>query len=432
MALGNGLEVELAVAKGDAFLYKVRFRPSSILTAGTNPMTAVTLGGEGVPDFLEFLNITTDGVLLRFTPDVRVEVLSGAQVLSTEALLDDGFAKSVGDAFGVDLAVGSKAVIRLGGHKLMIKVDIPASDDVLMVQAEDEDEASCGRCGTRLRLVLAGGGALTPCAACGALNRVTLASTKQQQLEDQATRVAMPSSPAAAPPEHEAERSSNLADNVDPGSSTGRAIADLPTFDAISVLKDGGAGADEKTREALDQLGLGDARSGGGGVANLASPDAVDPGSSTGRAASDLPTFDAIAVLKEDAPEPQTPATVNLADPNAGAAAEPDPDNERPVDGGDAPTEKGVDSPPAEKEMSVSTTPPNQEPSADQPTGDQPTGDQPPSTGQWEETLTIQAVKPKKSSMLIPIVVIALALLGIVGLALTVIVVKFVLPGMLG
>ena len=427
MALGNGLEVELAVAKGDAFLYKVRFRPSSILTVGTNPMTAVTLEGEGVPDFLEFLNITTDGVLLRFTPEVRVEVLSGAQVLTTESLLDDGFAKRVGDAFGVDLAVGSKAVIRLGGHKLMIKVDIPASDDVMVVQAEGEDEASCGRCGTRLRLVLAGGGALTPCAACGALNRVTLTSTKQQQLEDQATRVAMPSSPVPDPPEQGTEKPSGLADNIDPGSSTGRAIADLPTFDAISVLKDGAAGADEATREALDQLGLGGAKSAGGGVANLASPDAVDPGSTTGRAASDLPTFDAIAVLKEDAPEQLAPSTVNLANPDAGAADQEKNGDERPVDGDDAPIEKGVETPPEEKEMSVSTTPTNQEPSADPPIGDQP-----PSTGQWEETLTIQAVKPKKSSMLIPIIVITLALLGILGLALTVIVVKFVLPGMLG
>jgi len=432
MALGNGLEVELAVAKGDAFLYKVRFRPSSILTVGTNPMTAVTLEGDDVPDFLEFLNITTDGVLLRFTPDVRVEVLSGAQVLTTQTLLDDGFAKRVGDAFGVDLSVGSKAVLRLGGHKLMIKVDVQSSDDVLMVQAEDEDEASCGRCGTRLRLVLAGGGALTPCAACGVLNRVTLASTKQQQLEDQATRVAMPSSGAPAPADDKAEAPPNLVDKIDPGSSTGRAVADLPTFDAISVLKDGAADADEATREALGQLGLGDKKAGGGGVANLASPDAVDPGSSTGRAASDLPTFDAIAVLKEDAPEPKAPSMVNLADPDAAGDAPDVSDEEPPAEGEDAPTENGVEAPPEEKEVSVSTTPPNQEPSAEQPPASQPTGDQPPSTGQWEETLTIQAVKPKKSSMLIPIIVIVLALLGILGLALTVIVVKFVLPGMLG
>jgi len=457
MALVNGLEVELAVAKGEAFLYKVRFRPSSILTVGTNPMTAVTLDGEGVPDFLEFLNITTDGVLLRFTPDVRVEVLSGAQVLTTQALIDDGFAKRVGDAFGVDLAVGSKAVLRLGGHKLMIKVDIPTSDDVLMVQATSEDDATCGRCGTRLRLVLAGGGALTPCAACGALNRVTLASTKQQQLEDQATRVAIPTTPVADQPQDEPETASNLAENIDPGSSTGRAVGDLPTFDAISVLKDGGAGTDEATREALSQLGLGDSKSGGGGVANLASPDSVDPGSSTGRAASDLPTFDAIAVLKDDSPPQKAPSTVNLADPGAGSApaevdeepaagsppaeadeepaaeSTPSETNEEPsAESKEAPTEEAAEGRPAEKEVAVSTTPANQEPSADEPTANQATGDHPSSTGQWEETLTIQAVKPKKSSMLIPIVVIALALLGIVGLALTVVVVKFVLPGLLG
>ena len=69
------------------------------------------------------------------------------------------------------------------------------------------------------------------------------------------------------------------------------------------------------------------------------------------------------------------------------------------------------------------TETPNQEPSAEQPAGDDLT----PSSGQWEETLTIQAVKPKKTSMLLPIVVIAMAGLGILGLAILVVVVKFVL-----
>jgi len=416
MAMGNGVEVELGVARDDAFLYKVRFRPSSILTVGTNPMTTITLEGDTIPDFLEFLNITSDGVLLRFTPEIRVEVLSGSEVLSTEALLDGGYAKRVGDAHGVELDVGSKAVIRLGGFKMMVKVDIPSGGDILVVNAESENKATCGRCGTRLRLVLAGGGALTPCAACGALNRVTLASTKQQQLEEQATRVAMPSTAAPEADEPSEPSSPNLADVVDPGSSTGRAIADLPTFDAISVLKDGGAGADDATREALEELGLGgESRSAAGGVANLASPDDVDPGSSTGRAASDLPTFDAIAVLKEEPPERPKGGPVNLAAPTPPDAVSKEPS------GGPAKA--------PEKEVPVSSTPPNEEPSAGQPQTDEAN---PATSGQWEETLTIQAVKPKSASMLIPVLVIAAALLGILGLALTVIIVQFVLPSLTG
>ncbi len=414
MALGNGVEVELAVAKGEAYLYKVRFRPSSILTVGTNPMTAITLDGDGVPAFLEFLNITSEGVLLRFTPDIRVEVLSGNEVLATQALISGGYANRAGDAYGVELETGSKAVVRLGGHKLMIKVDVPTGQDVLMVNAASAGEAACGRCGTRLRLVLAGGGALTPCAACGALNRVTLASTKQQQLEEQATRVAIPSG-AADDLEAADDSQPNLADVVDPGSSTGRAIADLPTFDAISVLKDSD-GADDPTREALEELGLGGGVKKSPAMANLASPDQVDPGSSTGRAASDLPTFDAIAVLEEGAPPPEKPATVNLAagEPDAKPAAAPPPA---------AISIPASDPSPAKtpKEVSVSSTPPNQEPSAGQ------NDEYAPSTGQWEETLTIQAVKPKARSMILPIVVIILAMLGIVGLVAAVVVVKFVL-----
>ena len=414
MALGTGVEVELAVAKGEAYLYKVRFRPSSILTVGTNPMTAITLDGDGVPAFLEFLNITSDGVLLRFTPDIRVEVLSGNEVLATQALISGGFANRAGDAYGVELESGSKAVIRLGGHKLMIKVDVPTGQDVLMVNASSVNEAACGRCGTRLRLVLAGGGALTPCAACGALNRVTLASTKQQQLEEQATRVAIPSGTAGGTEANE-DAQSNLADVVDPGSSTGRAIADLPTFDAISVLKDSGEGADDATREALEELGLGGGSRRSPAMANLASPDQVDPGSSTGRAASDLPTFDAIAVLEQDAPPPAKPATVNLAagKPDAKPAAAPPPVAISIPASDPAPVQS--------KEVSVSSTPPNQGPSAGQ------NDEYAPSTGQWEETLTIQAVKPKARSMILPLVVIILALLGIVGLVAAVVVVKFII-----
>lgn len=414
MTLGSGVEVELAVAKGEAYLYKVRFRPSSILTVGTNPMTAITLDGDGVPAFLEFLNITSEGVLLRFTPDIRVEVLSGNEVLTTQGLISGGYANRAGDAYGVELDSGSKAVVRLGGHKLMIKVDVPSGQDVLMVNAPSENEAACGRCGTRLRLVLAGGGALTPCAACGALNRVTLASTKQQQLEDQATRVAIPSG-VATDSEEDEDSQPNLADRVDPGSSTGRAIADLPTFDAISVLKDGGEEIDDASREALEELGLGRGSKRSPAMANLASPDQVDPGSSTGRAASDLPTFDAIAVLEEDAPPAPKPATVNLAagKPDAKPAPAPPPVAVSIPASDPAPKKP--------KEVSVSSTPPNQEPSAGH------NEEYSPSTGQWEETLTIQAVKPKGHSMILPIAVIVLALLGIVGLVAAVVVVKFIL-----
>jgi hypothetical protein len=413
MALGSGVEVELAVAKGEAYLYKVRFRPSSILTVGTNPMTAITLDGDGVPAFLEFLNITSEGVLLRFTPDIRVEVLSGSEVLATQGLISGGYANRAGDAYGVELESGSKAVVRLGGHKLMIKVDVPTDQEVLMVNAPSEGEAACGRCGTRLRLVLAGGGALTPCAACGALNRVTLASTKQQQLEEQATRVAIPSG-AVKGMEAAEDSQPNIADRVDPGSSTGRAIADLPTFDAISVLKDDGEGTDDATREALEELGLGGGSKPSPAMANLASPDQVDPGSSTGRAASDLPTFDAIAVLEEDAPPAPKPATVNLAAGKPDAKPKAPPPVAVSIPASDPAPKKP-------KEVSVSSTPPNQEPSAGQ------NEEYSPSTGQWEETLTIQAVKPKGHSMILPVAVIVLALLGIVGLVAAVVVVKFIL-----
>lgn len=446
MTAGTGVEVELAIARGETYMHKVRFRPSNILTVGTNPMTGIRLEGDGIPDFLEFLNISTEDVLLRFTPDIQVEVLSGSQVLATRALIDGGYARPSGDAFGVILENGGKAVIRLGPYKLMIRVETPSDGEVISVNADDPSDACCARCGTKLRLVLAGSGALTPCAACGALNRVSVTSTRQQQMEDQATRLAMPAgvetdpdsdapSPNLAPAS--ADAAAGVAGPIDPGSSTGRGVDELPTFDAISVLRsddvEGGAA------DALRELGIGggaDAgpanlaspdkapRTGPSPASDLASPDDVDPGSSTGRAASDLPTFDAIAVLKEYSPAPK-PAVVNLAGDGGGEPeateppAEAEPATTPPVDEEPQAAEPPPPPPmepaePSPKEVSVNQTPPPTDPT-------EASEEFNPTTGQWEETLTIQAVRPKPRSMLPWIIVIAIAFLGIIGLGVAVV-----------
>jgi len=462
VTVGNGVEVELAVARGDTYLHKARFRPSAILTVGSNPMTTVTLDGSDIPDFLEFLNVTPEGAVLRFAQDTSVEVLSGSQVLGTKALVDGGYARQTGEAFSVNLEVGGKAVVRMGDYKLMLKVEPTSGSEVFTVKAESMDAAPCGKCGTNLRLILAGGGALTPCNACGALNQVSLAGTRQQQFEEQATRIAMPTGVLGG----EQPPAAGGADQIDPHSSTGRAVGDLPTFDAISVLKDGDAPAG--AAEAIQDLGLADADK-QGGVANLAapdgaastepvaSPDSVDPGSTTGRAASDLPTFDAIAVLKDDAPDQPKPGTVNLADPGAEAtpppAPEPPPEpapepapqpatpepapqeavaaaQPEPAPMEPAPAAAPAEQPAPAQEAPVSTPPEQSPPVAPEPEpapAPSSDGEYSPSTGQWEETLTIQAVKPKGKSILPWVILMVVAVLGILGLAALVVVFKFVL-----
>jgi hypothetical protein len=450
--VGNGVEVELAVARGDTYLHKARFRPSAILTVGSNPMTTVTLDGSDIPDFLEFLNVTPEGAVLRFVEDTSVEVLSGSQVLTTKALMDGGYAKRTGEAFSVNLEVGGKAVVRMGDFKLMLKVEPTSGSEVFTVKAQEMDAAPCGKCGTNLRLILSGGGALTPCNACGALNQVSLAGTRQQQFEEQATRIAMPTGilgndPAAGAPEQ-----------IDPHSSTGRAVGDLPTFDAISVLKD--ADAPAGAAEAIQNLNLagGDKNA---GVTNLASGGEVDPGSSTGRAASDLPTFDAIAVLKDDdapgqpraetvnlaggnvpppAPAPAAPPQAPAAPPQAPAAppqapaAQPQapaappqapaapPQAPAPV----APAPAAAASAPQEAPVSTPPQQPEPTPAAPEPAA-VPDDEDSPFTGQWEETLTIQAVKPKSKSIWPWIILMVLAFLGLLSLVAAVVVFKFVL-----
>jgi len=403
-------------------------------------MTTVRLEGDGIPDFLEFLNISPEGALLRFTPDIQVEVLSGSQVLASQALIDGGYARRTGDAYGVTLEMGGKAVVRMGGYKLMLKVDPLSDAEILAVQVPAADQATCGKCATNLRLVLAGGGALTPCGACGSLNRVTLAGTKQQQLEDQATRIAMPAGVL-----QEEKATPEIGQSVDPGSSTGRAISDLPTFDAISVMKD--ADAQPEAAAAIEQLGK--ASGSAGAVSNLASPETVDPGSSTGRPASDLPTFDAIAVLKDDAPAQPKAETVNLAGGGPPPAAPPPQAAAAPP----TPPPQAAAAPPTPPPQPSAPQPSAPQPSAPQPSAPQPVAtpptpapqpavaqekpvtespagppeaqpdadDETPATGQWEETLTIQAVKPKSKSILPWIALILLAVFGLLGIALLIV-----------
>lgn len=221
------LEIDLAVARGDTYLHRGRFRPATIVTVGTHPMTTITLQGDGVPDFHEMLRLTEDGVILRFTPDLRVEVLAGpGQVLTTDALIEKGLARPSGEGYALAMREGGKAVVRMGAHKLMFRVEAGTDVEVRAVRLGAEEPPACPSCKRAQPLALTAGGAITVCEGCGTRAQFVRPGGAQESLEVGATRIGVSAALRIGE-----ERGEEAAEQEILG-------ADLPTFDAIQALKE--------------------------------------------------------------------------------------------------------------------------------------------------------------------------------------------------
>lgn len=401
------LEIDLAVARGDTYLHRARFRPSTILTVGSNPMTTITLRGDDVPDFHELLRLTEDGVILRFTPDIRVEVLQGpGQILGTDVLISRGFARPSGEGYAMALPEGGKAVVRLGSHKLMLRVE-PGTGTATRQAKVGGEVAKCPSCGRQQPLALIAGGAITVCDGCGAWTQFARPGGPQGAIEDSSTQIGVSPSLKIAP---------GAPSKAAVAASEDILGADLPTFDAIQAFKedegmrtvdavrvlrsDGGSPAAPAPRGKSGSI-TGSRPTVGGGGAPTAPPS---------DRASDLPTFDAISAIREDgmstmdavqalrgdAPPPRKEETagrpgrpVNIADMVRKLEPEVGPPPAA------APGRRPVPSPPiAEPATSPHPAPPAKALES----------------GHWEETLTIQAVRPKKRATTLYIGIAALTL----------------------
>jgi hypothetical protein len=222
---------------------------------------------------------------------MRVEIAQSGKILTTEDLRSSGVAKEEGGARCLPLASGVKGLVRFGEVGRRVKVQAARKTPV---HATPAGAKSCAACGGDLKHVLEGGGALTPCAACGALNEVGGISDDGPPTEHVDDTVSALGSPVRASLEDVVQPFDDLRAEPAPSVSHQRIEgAALPTFDAIEARR----GQDLPTFNAIE------ARK----AADLPTFDAIEAhkplSAATGlvaapRKGADLPTFDAISVVR--------------------------------------------------------------------------------------------------------------------------------------
>jgi hypothetical protein len=201
------LELDLAVAQGKNYLRRARFRPPARVSLGRGAECTVRLELDGLPEHHDLLVLQEEGSELRFTADMKVQMIIGNSPVPTEELIASGLAVAAGAAYRVTLNQGAKVAVRLADeHKILLKLTAPSPGEPVEILVEAGADVRCDRCSTLMPAAIVAHGAMSACPSCGLLNRIEL-----RPADD---------SPAVPPP-------------PDPEDLAG---VDLPTFDAMSVL----------------------------------------------------------------------------------------------------------------------------------------------------------------------------------------------------
>jgi|GEM_PF-2325060 len=295
--LPASLELEIAVIRGQDWAYRATFRPPAMVSIGASPSAVLSLPDTDLPEYHELLRIYSDGGVLYFQPGMAVELRVAEGTKRNDELLDEGLAVRGGAGWKVPLGLGSRGAFRVADVSVLFKVREHGRQELRKVQVGSP--TLCGACSATLSFVVPGFGALSPCQSCGVLNEVlpvrppalaggeTEIAPVVKRHADLPTfdAISVGGTPAVAPMERVARER----------------LSDLPTFDSISI---GGTPSVQGPRKATgDQLSMPTQK-----LAQLA-PDGggaqIGPGEPPKPAAApvigaDLPTFDAISILKDD------------------------------------------------------------------------------------------------------------------------------------
>ncbi|MCO4772587.1 MAG: hypothetical protein KDA24_21320 [Deltaproteobacteria bacterium] len=300
----RGLELEIAVLRGQEWVYRGVFRAPAMISVGSSPSTVLALPGANLPEYHELIRIYSDGGLLFFQPGMAVELRLEEGVKRNDELLDEGLAVAGNAGWKVPLGLGSKGAFRIAEVAVLFKVRAPSPGAIQAVPVGDPPR--CGNCGTGLPWAIVGFGGLTPCTSCKTLNEVQ-PEGQDPALGETELAPAVKSRPMELPT-FDAISAKALFE----GSATQEVershLSDLPTFDAISVSapvvpegprKAEGAELSMPTRRMPESEAL-------AGAASAPARPAVIP------KGADLPTFDAISLPGSEAagsPSEDLPAT---------------------------------------------------------------------------------------------------------------------------
>ncbi len=284
-----GLEVEVAVIRGQEWVYRGIFRPPAMISVGVSPSAVLTVPGSNLPDHHVLIRIHSDGGALYFQPGMAVELRLAEGIKRNDELLDEGLATAGTSGWKVPLGKGSKGAFRVAEVSVLFKVRF--SSTALIKAVKSGRPALCGSCGTSLQYAIVGFGALTPCPSCKTLNEV---QPEGDDPERRLTQLALVVKRPAELPTFDAI-SATRAPEVTPAQrlAQGR-LSDLPTFDAISVQT--ARAPEPPPREAEE----GDLAAPAQRTPIPAEPPSTPPRPKLIPRGAELPTFDAISVMSKE------------------------------------------------------------------------------------------------------------------------------------
>ena len=303
------VELEVAVTRSRKYLARAVFEEPARVTLGRLPAATLRFEDPGVPDLHELFRMSGEGAGLRIRLDMHVEIAQDGRMITTDSLPAAGLAVTDGGGLCIPLTDGLKGLVRFGDLGLLFKVQKARGRPVRRVATP-----VCAACTVDLKHVVSGGGALSPCAACGSLNEVREDSEEHERSEPGASG---PASLLIRPFDDLSSDVVSAPDGIELASG-----AELPTFDAIEVLRASELPTFDSIEAAKPAMpleqGLGSLRSKG---ADLPTFDAISVVRNQG-----LTTKAAISVLKGETRSDVPPrAVVQLAPPVAPASGPADP-----------------------------------------------------------------------------------------------------------
>jgi len=168
----TGIEVELAVACGEDSIARAVFCTPAGISLGSSSAALLQVDEACLADRQEFLDLSEQGAFLVVDDSMEMQLTVGERHLDLDSLRADGVATEVAGGWRVEIPEGSNVEVTVGQTHMTLKCR-PATDPALVVEAGgDAPNQVCGTCGADLNCIVDSKLALSPCARCGARNRV--------------------------------------------------------------------------------------------------------------------------------------------------------------------------------------------------------------------------------------------------------------------
>jgi formylglycine-generating enzyme required for sulfatase activity len=169
---GGTPQLRIGVTRDKGFLYRTCLRPPMSATVGRNSSALLPLDDPEAPDLHTLFSVGAASCLLDFRPEWQLRVFRDERAVTGEELLAEGVAFRRGRRMLLQMGVGTRGSLRIGGARLLFKWEVVPNTDVGDVPLLDlGDVPRCHACGLAMRDALPREGLFARCDACRAINR---------------------------------------------------------------------------------------------------------------------------------------------------------------------------------------------------------------------------------------------------------------------